>query len=572
MLSNSNNPFEEEYQRTAGPAAPPPHSSPRDTDSPRGDAMVPMNTTNSKGGATLTGSTEASTVELLPAAAANTHSVFAPLPSPHAAGSATAVLNDSVTTHMQAGHGRLVLARFRVDPAFKGKEMVRAITYFPITTEILVDNDASFTVPDIPTGAPHLTGIDMGVKRSDWSRGNSATVERRYSEVMDLRELLTYQFPTIILPPLPRKTSVGDIETYFGASDAFAAQRHNLQFFLYELAAMPEVIFFSEWVAPFFLDPRDTFETGTLLRLRAALRDVRQANSAFQECSKRHRSFTEYTANKIAAKSSYFVRSVAGFFFSGRSNDESRNGGPNASTPTTTTTTSSSSGTYDWTYLPPDAKADAGAWVRTCEQLTRRQQYMKESSRNFEKYLSSLTHTNDAQLMVAQSFEKYESTLRSNPAFATLGEQYHLAARAIDSVSMKRRDFLERKYVNVCMRLQFESNLIDAVLDAVDTVLGQYQFLSSAQLTSTRDRTQEEALRYTQAVSKALLVDYRDRYKVNYHKRMRNLVREQIARPSYELATAVEQVTRSSELLRVVQDASFTEVGVQSVPAASSAP
>lgn len=555
MLSNNENPFEAEYQRTAVPTSPP-HISPRATDPPAGDTMVPMR----DAAPVPPGAHETSTVEVQPAG----HAGFSPLPSPNA-------FNDSVTTHLQAGAGRVVLARFRVDPAFKGKEMVRAITYFPITTEILVDNDASFTVPDIPTDAPHLSGMDMGVKRSDWSRGNSATVERRYSEVMDLRELLTYQFPTLILPPLPRKSSVSDIETYFGASDAFAAQRHNLQFFLYELAAMPEVIFFSEWVAPFFLDPRDTFETGTLLRLRAALRDVRQANRAFLECGKRHRSFTEYTANKIAARSSSFVRSIASFLFASKSNDESSEnmlgaGGGNAPVPTT-----SSSSTYDWTYLPPEAKSDACAWVRVCEQLTRRQQAMKESSRCFEKYLSSLSHMNDTQLMVAQSFEDYETTLRSTHAFAALGEQYHLAARVIDAASMKRRDFLERKYVNVCMRLQFENNLIDAVLDAVDVVLGQYQFLSSAQLTNTRDRTQEQALRYTQAVSRALLADYRDRYKFNYNKRMRNLVREQIARPSFELASSVEQVTRSSELLRVVQDDSYTEVEAQSPagPAAS---
>lgn len=571
MLPNNRNPFEEEYQRTAAPSTPPPgtHANGRSGGAAGDDGMVPMRNTDISGNAAAAQHfTDAPTVEVLPAAAPAAHSVFSPLPSPHAASASATAFNDSATTHGGGGHGRLVLARFRVDPAFKGKEMVRAITYFPITTEILVDNDASFTVPDVPTDAPHLTGIDMGVKRSDWSRGNSATVERRYSEVMDLRELLTYQFPTLILPPLPRKSSVSDIETYFSATDAFAAQRHNLQFFLYELAAMPEVIFFSEWVAPFFLDPRDTFETGTLLRMRATLRDVRLATRAFHECSKRHRSFTEYTANKIAAKSSSFVRSVAGFFFASKSDESSDSvlgGAGNAPVPT-----ASSSSTYDWTYLTPEAKTDACAWVRVCEQLTRRQQAMKESSKAFEKYLTALTHTNDAQLLVAQSFENYEATLRSTPAFESLGRQYHLAAREIDAASMKRREFLERKYVNICMRLSFESNLIDAVLDAVDTILGQYQFLSSAQLTNTRDRTQEAALRYTQAVSHALSVDYRDRYKFNYNKRMRNLVREQIARPSYELACSVEQVTRSSELLRVVQDASFTEVEGQGEVGAAS--
>uniref|UniRef100_A0AAW3ATQ4 PX domain containing protein n=1 Tax=Leishmania utingensis TaxID=653362 RepID=A0AAW3ATQ4_9TRYP len=444
--------------------------------------------------------------------------------------------------------------------------MVRPITYFPITTEILAENDASFTVPDVPTNAPHLSGIDVGVRRSDWSRGNSASVDRRYSEVVDLRELLTYQFPTLIMSPLPRKNSVSDIETYFSASDAFAAQRHNLQFFLNEIAYMPEVIFFSEWIAPFFLDPRDTFETGTLLRMRAALRDLRLATHPFRECSKRHRSFTEYTANKIAAKSSSLVRSVANFFFSPK-NDDHSNGGrisdahPNGSG-SVPVPTSSSSFTYDWTYLPPSAKSDACAWVRVCEQLARRQQALKASARSFEKYLAALAHTRDAQLRVAQSFENYERTLRSSPALDALGSEYHLAVSMLDAVTQKEREYIERKYLNMCLRLSFEANLIDAVLDAVDVVLGQYQFLSSAQLMNTRDRTHEEALLYTQAVSRALLVDYRDRYRLLYEKRMRNLVREQVARPAIECAASVQQVTKGSELLCVVQDASFTEVNL----------
>uniref|UniRef100_A0A0A9X5Y0 Sorting nexin-4 n=1 Tax=Lygus hesperus TaxID=30085 RepID=A0A0A9X5Y0_LYGHE len=103
-------------------------------------------------------------------------------------------------------------------------------------------------------------------------------VERRYSEVVDLRELLVCQFPTLIIPPLPAKSAVRDVETFLNAGDAIAIQRFNLQFFLKEIAAMPVVMFFSEWTAPFFLDPRDSFETSTLLRIRAALKAFRTVN------------------------------------------------------------------------------------------------------------------------------------------------------------------------------------------------------------------------------------------------------------------------------------------------------
>ncbi|KAG5509357.1 hypothetical protein JKF63_06667 [Porcisia hertigi] len=551
MLYSGTNPYEEEYQRTTTTSSPSPAAR---SSNVLGDVTVPTSPTPPTTPPPPPPSQSTAADTGVGYDMTSSASVFAP-PS--------GVESEAPVAPHTHTHGRVALARFRIDAAFKGNEMMRPITYFPITTEILAENDSSFTPPDVPKNAPHLSGMDIGVRRSDWSRGNSASVDRRYSEVVDLRELLTYQFPMLIMSPLPRKSSVSDIETYFSASDAFAAQRHNLQFFLNEIACMPEVIFFSEWVAPFFLDPRDTFETGTLLRMRAALRDHRLATHAFRECSKRHRTFTEYTANKIAAKSSSLLRSVADFFFNTKSHTVGNDGRVREVHPSSSGSApvpfSSLSFTYDWTYLPPSAKSDACAWVRVCEQLARRQQALKASARSFEKYLSALAHMKDAQLKVAQSFESYEQTLRSSPALDAIGSEYHLVASMIDAVTQKEREYMERKYLNMCLRLSFEANLIDAVLDAVDMVLGQYQFLSSAQFVNTHDRTHEEALLYAQAVSRALLIDYRDRYKFFYDKRMRNLVREQVARPALECAAVVHQVTKGSELLRVVQDAAFTE-------------
>lgn len=215
----------------------------------------------------------------------------------------------------KAVESRHVVAKFRVDAPFKGKQMLRPITYFPIYTEVLVDNDANFTLPDVPANSPHLRAIYTGIRRNDWTRGNCAMVERRYSEVCDLRELLVYQFPTLILPPLMPKNSVTDMETFFNTVGAIAMQRNNLQFFLREIAAMPAVMFFSEWTTPFFLDPRDSFETGTLIRMRAALRTYRTITSNFHEHSERHRNFAEDTASKIASTSTRLVRSVASLFW-----------------------------------------------------------------------------------------------------------------------------------------------------------------------------------------------------------------------------------------------------------------
>lgn len=568
-MLTSTNPFEEEYQRAADltPSA----SHPLSSAAAGSDILVQTAT-----GADMYNGNRGFGASAAAAAAA-----------------ASADASPPSQTH-PGSYERVVLARFRVDAPFKGSEMIRPITYFPITTDILESNDASFTVPDIPSNGPHLSRIDIGVKRTDWTRGNSAMVERRYSEVADLRELLTYQFPTLIIPPLPAKSNLSSIETYFSASDALTAQRHNLQFFLREIAAMPELIFFSEWVAPFFLDPRDTFETGTLLHMRAALRMFRSAARPFHECSKRHRSFTEYTANKLASQSSKLVRSVAGLFFSsasspsaaaaaGTARDEAilaesghaapgLNGGWSSGSPLASqhhanpsmaapTPLSVSSSSYDWAYLPPSAKSDAAAWVQICETLQRRQQSINAAACAFEKYLTSLHQKSDAQLKVAQSFEEYEATLRQTPSFTQLGDYYHLAVLLMDTETQKEKDSTKGKYLNVCLRLAFESHLIDAVLDTVDALLGQYQYLSNSQLMGgSGDQLQQELLSYTMAVSAGLRQDYVSRYRAQYTRRMKNLIREQIIRPSMDTAVIVAETANNSALLRVVQENGFTAI------------
>lgn len=454
---------------------------------------------------------------------------------------------------------RQVLVKFRVDVAFKGKEVLRPITYFPIYTEVLVDNDANFTVPDVPAAPPHFRHLQTGVKRNDWTRGNCAMIERRYSEVHDLRELLTFQFPTLIIPPLPTKSSVKDIETYFNAEDTLQAQRYNVQFFLKEIAAMPELIFFSEWVPPFFLEPRDSFETGTLLRLRDALTQYRAANKFVYMLSKRHGSMTTDAANMIAAKSTQLVRSVAGWIWGGNStaNDEAT-----AAANTDTNRSSEIPEVFDWSGLPPVMAANAAAWVKESEKLQQRQKAMKRASRAFERFLSAMNTENTEQLKVAQAIEGYETTLRETEGFAKLSESYHLAVLQLDEVSNKEREYSEGKYLNVCLRLAFEGHFINAVLDAIDHLLCLYKSLCTNQY-SMHDRTQQEEVAYAEAVSTGLRNDYVHRYQAYYTRRMRNLVREQIVGPSVEMVSVVNASVSGSALTHLIRDGSFVSYAAE---------
>lgn len=448
---------------------------------------------------------------------------------------------------------RRVLVKFRVDAFFKGTEVLRPITYFPICTEVLVDNDGHFTVPDVPQG-PHMLHVESGVKRNEWTRGSYSMAERRYSEVLDLRELLVYQFPTIVIPPLPVKNSVKDVETFFGAGDVLMAQRANLQFFLKEISAMPEVMFFSEWVPPFFLDPRDSFETGTLGRMRAALYEMKLANRFLDDLSQRHRGFADDAADKIASTSTKLVRSVARFFWGG-------GGDSQRVTPAITNGSNSTSDVTvvagNWSSLSPEANADACAWERTMALLTGRRRALRKSAKAFEGYLAAQNSRVSEQRSVAEAFDGYENTLAESDAFARLGEPCHLAVLMVEEITQKEREFSEGKYLNVCMRLAFETRFIDSVLDSIDRVLCLYR-ATTHNTYDPRDPAQVAWAQYTAEVSKGLRGDYVKRYKRYYTRRMRNLVLEQITRPSTETATAVERSLENSAFTHLVRDPSFT--------------
>lgn len=464
------------------------------------------------------------------------------VPQQHSA--ASAALSGSPTRHAAPAGDRVVLAKFRVAPPSKGKEMVRPITYFPIYTEILADNDGHLTSPDVPE-CPYWHYIETGIRRNDWTRGTSASVLRRYSEVVDLQELLGCMFPTIFIPPLPCKNSVKDIETYFGAEDAMETQRHNLQFFLKEIAAMPELMFFCEWMPSFFLDPRDTFETGTLLRMRATLHDMRLANKHVDEFSRRRRTFAEEAASKIAAASTKIVRSVTGMLW-GAGSGKAADG----ATPT------GGGIAYDWSTLSTEDREEAHSWERLFEVLSRRQKSLKRSARCFEAYLSAAHAKMVEQGRVAEAMQGYVTTLCEAAPFDSLGRSYQLAVGMLDDVTQKEKKHAESKYLNVCLRLLFESNFVSAVLDAIDRVLCLYQWLSHS-VYDMNDTLHVNCRRYTRAVSDALREDYNNRYKKFYVRRMRNLIREQVARSSMEMASGIERAMSTAPLIQALQDNDF---------------
>ncbi|CCW69795.1 unnamed protein product [Phytomonas sp. Hart1] len=423
---------------------------------------------------------------------------------------------------------RKPLAKFSVGKPFKGKEILRPITYFPILVEVLVKNDGEFTTPEVPTGV-HPRLIRLGVKRNDWSRPSGATVERRYKELMELREILTYQFPGMIIPPLPDKDGVNHLETYFNAADQMLRQRYNIQFFLSEIAAMPEVMFFSEWVPPFFLDPRETFETGTLTRLQAALKDLRLVNKTVDLFKRRNCGFVESTTNKIAKKSTKLVRSIAGLFWGEGGDGMGPGENPRA----------------QWSVLPRDLQEDAKAWEAIVDVLNHHQGLFKKAAKSFETFLDSTNNWNTEQTKAASAMADYGTTLRKAECFTQLAEHFHNASSMMSDVAEKERQLADKRYFNVCLRLRFEYNYIDSVLNAIDHVLSLYRSLAS-DVYDVKDAFYLSKLQYTTAINEGLMRDYTQRYRRYYIYRMRNLLSDQLVKPTLESISVIEETTQNA--------------------------
>ncbi|CCW64050.1 unnamed protein product [Phytomonas sp. EM1] len=442
---------------------------------------------------------------------------------------------------------RKPLAKLCVGKPFKGKEVLRPITYFPISVEVLVKNDGHFTAPDVPMGSHHRH-INMGIKRNEWTRNSCATVERRYKELMELREILMHQFPNIVIPPLPDKDSVNHIETYFNAEDQLSKQRCNMQFFLSEIAAMPEIVFFSEWIPSFFLDARETFETSTLIRMRATLNEMRLANKTVDQFKQRNCTFVEYTTNKIAKKSTKIVRSLAGLLW-GDDAESVVHGVDHRSS-------ALPSQNERWSALPMDLQEDAKAWEAIAEVLDRRQGFFRKAAKGFEAFLNSKNNCNAEQIKTASAMMDYEATLRKAECFSQLAEHFHNASSMLSDIAEKERQLADKRYLNVCMRLRFEYSYIDSVLNAIDHVLSMYRSLAS-DVYDVKDAFYFNNLKYTRAISEGLMRDYNERYRQYYVQRMRNLLSEQIARPTLELASVIEETMQRAPFLSSIRQNDF---------------
>lgn len=216
------------------------------------------------------------------------------------------------------GSQRVFSVRMKVESNFRGNEGLRSITYFLIrtTTENSIPPPPGIEALAQPpkTVPPHLRSLYSGLGLVQWNAGKEVMVQRRYSEACALRELLTYQFPHLLIPPLRVKGIGENWDSYLNKEDVSNELSIKLQFFLQQLMGIPALVFMSDAVQAFATDPRDTFETVTLPRIQEKIKAYHRANKVVIDFSGQQKEFSSTATNAIVNVSTKTIKSVVNFF------------------------------------------------------------------------------------------------------------------------------------------------------------------------------------------------------------------------------------------------------------------
>lgn len=146
--------------------------------------------------------------------------------------------------------------------------LVRTLTHFKIeVTSSPHNRQEADNTAKLPLAPYQASVLKHSRKLCKWLP--KTTVERRYSELVDLRTYLVLAYPMIVFPPLPPKTSVDNINTTMQSESHLKEQRRTIKRFLVDLMKMEDVVLYDIVVANALQLPRDQFTNEALGKLRA---------------------------------------------------------------------------------------------------------------------------------------------------------------------------------------------------------------------------------------------------------------------------------------------------------------
>jgi hypothetical protein len=427
--------------------------------------------------------------------------------------------------------------------------MIKPLTYFPLVISSFMPPDSSSTsfVPlPTPPHQRHCTPI-AGQRRVRWETeggGTNAgvTIERRYSELLELRQLLVLQYPMLVIPPLPLKSATDNFNTYMQSQAHLCQQQRNIARFVREIGKIPEIVLYNDLVPNFFLYPRERLSDwmGKIRDLSKALKGANTSLESRRE--RRHRAArsttgadgTEGTASSalesveesvanIAAEGSRLVRGMMSSFSSWMS---------------TPATGSAAAAAQDRESLAAAADQryqqheQVQFWNHQEDILEKKFVILMDAAEAMMKFIAADDATNQALLDVAEALNGFQEVLQdAGECF----EPTKLAAQGVstlarDNAEIHRRDG-DRRYTQVYEMLLFEAGYIEAMQESI----GFVKCLWRRKLENDLDRFARPA-DVQQYQAYVAIVD--DRLKSEVHAgwlkhihRMRQLVRKAIEIP-----------------------------------------
>lgn len=374
----------------------------------------------------------------------------------------------------------------KVQHAVQGNEMIKPLTYFPlvIATHMPAGEDPvvkNFLPLPTPPHQRHCTPI-AGQRRARWEGDGThhnitVTVERRYSELLELRHLLVLQYPMLVIPPLPQKSATDNFNTFMQSQAHLCQQQRNIARFLRELGKMPEVILFNDAVPNFFLYPRERLGDW-MGRIREQVKSLKSANTsleAHRERRNRHRDAegsggasssafdaVEESVANLASEGSKLMRGM----MSSLSNW--------MSTPATGSTAAAA---HDRETLSAAAEQkyqqheQVQFWTQQEDVLDKKYSVLMDAAEGMMKFIAADDNTNQALFDVGEAMHELQAIL------ADAGEPFDQSRVAVQGVSTLLRDNAEihrrdadRRYTQVYEMLLFEAAFVEAMQDSIGFV------------------------------------------------------------------------------------------------------
>lgn len=308
------------------------------------------------------------------------------------------------------------------------------------------------------------------------------TVERRYSELLELRQLLVLQYPMLVIPPLPLKSTTDNFNTYMQSQAHLCQQMRNIARFVREIGKIPEIVLYNELVPNFFLYPRERL-ADWMGRIRDQSRALKGANTSLESRrERRHRaprsadggeggsgsaaastldSVEESVAN-IAAEGSRLVRGMMSSFSSWMS---------------TPATGSAAAAAQDQKSLIAAADQryqqheQVQFWTHQEDILEKKYIILMDAADAMMKFIAADDSMNQALLDVAEALHGFEGILQD------AGECFEPTKLAVHGVSTLARDNAEihrrdgdRRYTQVYEMLLFEAGYLEAMQDSIGYV------------------------------------------------------------------------------------------------------